>query len=84
MGQPFTAATPFRAALAELAEALAGTLALPQPLVDENFVEGTLQVGEVVFDVYFEHDLCYFSLSAQEKCPLDRAIAGLGPILAFP
>lgn len=84
MGQPFAPATPFRAALAELAEALAGTLAMPEPQADENFVEGTLWVSDVVFDVYFEHDLCYLSLGAREKEPLDRAIASLGPILTFP
>jgi hypothetical protein len=68
MGEAFDFTTPFRTALKDMTEALSrgipSSIELPEYQANEDFVEGTLQVGSEVLRVYYEHSLSYLSLSS--------------------
>ena len=71
MGDPFERKTPFRTALKDMADALSHenrcSIELPEHDTDEDFVEGTLQLGDKVLLVYFECSLGYLSLSNSSR-----------------
>ncbi|WP_353465018.1 hypothetical protein [Sphingomonas faeni] len=67
----FNYATPFRAMLIEIAEALAQhpirSVSLPDYIVDEDFVEGTLLFNGSSLRVYYEHALSYLTLANDDR-----------------
>jgi hypothetical protein len=67
MGEAFDYTTPFRTALNDMAQTLGhgspSSIELPEYQAHEDFVEGTLQFGDEVLRVYYEHSLSYLSLS---------------------
>jgi hypothetical protein len=76
IGEAFDYATPFRAVLDEIADALCGeayaTVPFPQYEAFEDFVEGKLYFGSEAIQVYFEHSLGYLSLSRDNEVTLRR------------
>jgi hypothetical protein len=76
MGRAFDYATPFRAVLDEIADALSReahvTVQLPEYEAFEDFVEGKLYFGREAIHVYFEHSLGYLFLSSDNKIALRR------------
>jgi hypothetical protein len=78
MGDPCDHATPFRGALAEMAEVLASQapsfIRLPDYEDSEDFVEGSLQFGGTTVYIYYEHCLGYLSLTSPSETIL-REIA---------
>ena|SRR5215475_12721290 len=83
MGDAFEFATPFRAALDEIADALRreahSIMQLPECEEFEDFVEGTLHFGDNVLHVYFEHSLGYLALSTDSEEPLRRTAELIQP-----
>lgn len=77
-GRAFDYRTPFRTLLGDLAEALGQDrqtdLALPPYAEGEDFVEGTLRVGGVLLQIYYEHSLGYLALMSDREDAL-REIA---------
>lgn len=73
----FNYTTPFRAMLADIADALGQDprkdLQLPAYEADEDFVEGTLQFGAVLLRVYYEHSLSYLTLASDIEAPVRDA-----------
>jgi hypothetical protein len=71
MGEAFDYTTPFRAALAEIADILdlqgPSSLVLPEQGESEDFVEGSYQYDGTAIGVYYEHSLGYLSLSASSE-----------------
>jgi len=67
MGQAFDYTTPFRKALEDMTEVLSAeqccSIQLPEYEAYEDFVEGTLQFGDQILRIYYEHSLSYLSLS---------------------
>jgi hypothetical protein len=81
MGNAFDYTTPFRAALAEIAEVLnrehPSTLRLPDYEQGEDFVEGILQFGNSKIEVYYEHALSYLTLFSSSEDVLREIAARL-------
>lgn len=65
---------PFRSIIAELAELLSieakVTIDLPPYEKYEDFVEGSLNFGEHVLGIYFEHSLAYLSFFSNDRSSL--------------
>jgi hypothetical protein len=84
MGNAFDYTTPFRAALAEIAEVLnrehPSTLRLPDYEQGEDFVEGILQFGNSKIGVYYEHSLSYLTLFSSSEDVLREIAARLRSI----
>lgn len=81
LGAPFDASSPFRAALAEISEALdpGSILELPGQADGEDFVEGRLRLGDAEIDVCFEHALGYLALSSPSRTVIARVLEQLRP-----
>jgi hypothetical protein len=81
MGNAFDYSTPFRAALAEIAEVLnrerPSSLRLPGYEEWEDFVEGILQFGNSKIRVYYEHSLSYLTLFSSSEDVLREVAARL-------
>jgi len=76
-GNAFDYATPFRALLRDIAEALGqdreNDLQLPPYEIGEDFVEGTLRFRSTPLRVYYEHSLSYLALMSHSEGPLRDA-----------
>lgn len=73
---------PFRPLLEFVAECLRqrgvnAEIKLPDYYEFEDFVEGSIKVGSGEVVIYFEHSLCYFSLSSNSQEDLNLLIAAL-------
>jgi hypothetical protein len=81
MGETFDYMTPFRAALAEMAEVLSrhkpSNVSLPDYEKWEDFIEGSLQFGQGAVHVYYEHSLSYLSLTSQSPDILHEILSDL-------
>lgn len=70
-GDAFDYTTPFRTLLGDIAEALGQNrqrdLALPPYEAGEDFVEGTLRVGNASLRIYYEHSLSYLALTSDSE-----------------
>jgi len=85
MGRPFDYGTPFRDALRELAEVLSretpASVELPKHQIGEDFVRGTLRIGEEALGVYYEYSLGYLTLSSDREYALHDVARRLRPIV---
>lgn len=70
----FNYAAPFRAILAEIADALRqdrqSDLQLPPFQTGEDFVEGILEFGTASLGIYYEYSLGYLSLTSHNEAIL--------------
>lgn len=77
--------TPFRAALAQMVEALQteapAHVELPPQSSGEDFVEGSLVFGEVTLKTYFEFSLGYLALMSAERDALKMVTKKLLPLV---
>jgi hypothetical protein len=84
IGEPFDFHTPFRAAVADIAQALgpesAVSLRLPSPEENEDFIEGSLSFSGNVVDIYWEHSLSYLSIKS-DMATLDEITRRIRPLL---
>ena len=86
VGELFSETTPFgdfleqiRTALA--AEAPAELRLQPPPQDHDDCVEGKLQWGDHVFDVYYERALSYFTVAGSDEDTMQRALALIRPLV---
>lgn len=83
----FNYATPFRAMLVEIAEALAQhplrSVSLPNYIVEEDFVEGTLQFDGSSLRIYYEHVLSYLTLVNDDRGVLTMVAQRVQPRIAL-
>ena len=79
----FNFTTPFRAMLADVAEALGqdprNDLQLPAYEAGEDFVDGTLEFGTEQLRVYYEYSLSYFTLMSDNEATLREAAKRIQP-----
>jgi hypothetical protein len=71
IGRAFDYTTPFRKALDDMTKVLSRkqrcSIELPEYEANEDFAEGTLQLGDQVLRIYYEHSLSYLSLSTSSR-----------------
>jgi hypothetical protein len=83
----FNYTTPFRAMLADIANALGQDaktdLQLPVWEADEDFIDGTLQFGAVPLRIYYEHSLSYLTLMSDNEPALRDVAARIQPHVAL-
>ncbi|MES3098829.1 hypothetical protein [Sphingomonas faeni] len=83
----FNYTTPFRAMLVEIAEALAQhplrSVSLPNYIVDEDFVEGTLLFDGSSLRIYYEHALSYLTLANDDRGLLTMVAQRVQPRIAL-
>ncbi len=88
IGELFSETTPFRAFLEQIRSALAAEapaeLRLPPPQGHDDCVEGQLQWGAEVFDVYFERALSYLTIAGDSEPAMQRALGHIRPLIASP
>lgn len=81
VSEAFNYATPFRAILAEIADALGqdskNDLQLPPFQTGEDFVEGILEFGTASLGIYYEHSLGYLSLTNNDEAILRELADGI-------
>ncbi|VWX54757.1 conserved hypothetical protein [Novosphingobium sp. 9U] len=79
----FNYTTPFRAILAEIAEALGQqpihSLSLSDNTTDEDFMEGTLKFDGGPLRVYYEHALSYLTLGSVDRELLTKMAVRVQP-----
>lgn len=85
LGEAFNYDIPFRAALAEMVEALQmkapARVELPPRSSDEDFVEGSLAFGEFRLKTYFEFSLGYLALMSADRDILEMVTEKLLPLV---
>ena len=85
LGDAFDYSIPFREALSSIASVVGDPtevrLNLPPYDEGEDFVEGTLDVGEHVLDIYYEYSLGYLSLMSNDRSVLEFAAAKILPLV---
>lgn len=85
LGEAFDYDIPFRAALAEMVEALQmeapARIELPPCSSGEDSVEGSLVFGEVRLKTYFEYSLGYLALMSAERDALEIVTEKLLPLV---
>ena len=85
LGKAFDYDTPFRAALGEIVEILRESetvrLDFPPYGTDEDFVEGSVVVGEVTLKIYYEYSLGYLALSSADRGALEAVTAKVLPFV---
>jgi hypothetical protein len=86
VGELFSETTPFRDYLEQIRTALAAEapadLRLPPAQGYDDCVEGELQWGREIFDIYFERSLSYFTLAGADEAAMKRALALIRPMIA--
>lgn len=85
IGELFSETTPFRDFLEQIRAALAAEapaeLRLPPPQGYDDCVEGQLQWGPEVFDIYFERALSYLTLAGGSESAMQRALGHIRPLV---
>lgn len=85
LGKGFEYDTPFRAALDEMVEILQASetvrLDLPPHAPNEDFVEGSLVVGTVTLNTYYEYSLGYLALMNADRRALETVTAKVLPLV---
>lgn len=85
IGELFSETTPFREYLEKIRASLASEapaeLRLPPPQGHDDCVEGQLQWGGEVFDVYFERALSYLTLAGDDEATMQRALVHIRPLV---
>lgn len=85
LGEAFDYDIPFRAALAEMVEALLmeapARIELPPRSSDEDFVEGLLVFGEIRLKTYFEYSLGYLALMSADRDEIEMVTEKLLPLV---
>lgn len=84
-GELFSETTPFRDYLEQIRAALAAEapaeLRLPPPQGYDDCVEGQLQWGTEVLDIYFERALSYLTLAGDNEAAMQRALGRIRPLV---
>lgn len=85
MGEPCDFSIPFRAALAEIVEALGPdtvqSLQVPPPEQGEDFIEGSFRFAGRLIEVYWEHCLGYLSLMPGDMATLHEMADRIRPLV---
>jgi hypothetical protein len=85
LGEAFDYDTPFRKALDEIVDILqpsAAKLELPPYAPDEDFVEGSLVVGSLTLEIYYEYSLGYLALMSTDREALQSVAAKVLPFVS--